>query len=53
MEKTRFTVAIFIPSCLFKYFSKPDEHAEHVIPSIFNNTFFMYYSPLKPASSIS
>ena len=37
----RFTVACFIPSCLFRYFSNPVEHALQVIPSIFNNTFFI------------
>ena len=37
----RFTVACFIPSCLFKYFSSPVEQALQVIPSIFNNTFFI------------
>ena len=38
----RLTEAAIIPSCLFKYFSSPDEHALHVIPSIFNNTFFIF-----------
>ena len=42
---TRFTVA-FTPSCLFKYFSRPVEHALQVIPSIFNNTFFKLLSSL-------
>ena len=38
----KFTDAVFIPSCLFRYFSSPDEHALQVIPSIFNNTFFIF-----------
>ena len=43
---TRFTVAL-IPSCLFKYFSRPVEHALQVIPSIFNNTFFNLFLHFK------
>ena len=31
------------PSCLFKYFSSPNEQALHVIPSIFKMVFFILF----------
>ena len=42
---TRLTLALTTPSCLFKYFSSPDEHALQVIPSIFSKTFFKLTHP--------
>ena len=39
---TKLTEAFIIPSCLFRYFSRPFEQALQVMPSIFKTIFFIF-----------
>ena len=41
VAKTKLTLALKIPSCLFKYFSSPAEQPLHVIPPTFKIIFFI------------